>query len=194
MPTDPIPQSLAAPPSKLPSDKIALLKIERQLPRGARLRATAAFKSLDRLLWVGCRQLSRATSPSAYSVDGPSRLRPSENFVAMTGSRLKAVVQVFRASSRSRPDAVIGPHIHRMTVPDHSAGIRSASKRSSPSGRTSIAESPDESPCAPARGDAERHPGRGRSSGSTKNGKSPSSAGGLEKFDISGSPSGNFKP
>ena len=28
----------------------------------------------------------------------------------------------------------------------------------------------------------------------TKNGKSPGSAGGLEKFDISGSPSGNFKP
>ncbi len=30
--------------------------------------------------------------------------------------------------------------------------------------------------------------------GLTKNGKSPGSAGGLEKFDISGSPSGNFKP
>jgi len=29
---------------------------------------------------------------------------------------------------------------------------------------------------------------------STKNGKSPGSAGGLEEFDISGSPSGNFKP
>jgi hypothetical protein len=28
----------------------------------------------------------------------------------------------------------------------------------------------------------------------TKNGKSPGSAGGLEKFDISGSPSGSFKP
>ena len=28
----------------------------------------------------------------------------------------------------------------------------------------------------------------------TKNRKSPGSAGGLEKFDISGSPSGNFKP
>ena len=34
--------------------RIALLKIERQLPRGGRLRATAAFKSLHRRLWVDC--------------------------------------------------------------------------------------------------------------------------------------------
>ena len=194
MPTDPLPQSLAAPPSKLPSDKNSTPENRTAASAWRTVASNGRFQEPRPSTLGRLPSVSRATSPSACSVDRPPRLRPSENFVAMTGSRLKAVVQVFRASSRSRPDAVIGPHIHRMTVPDHSAGIRSASKRSSPSGRTSIAESPDESPCAPARGDAERHPGRGRSPGSTKNGKSPSSAGGLEKFDISGSPSGNFKP